>query len=255
MLLSGQQEHHVIKNLTMNWSFALPIFFIFCFCYSCKSQGNKDSKYSDVKYNADSIRIDIDSLYVNLSKNGRINYVEISGQFVYVKSDEKSGKYLARFIGGEANRAVSYMSYSDDRKDAIIWGDNTINIESKLAPTSIKIYRLLTDISQYVVFIGKGQSASGSGIQITFFILSKLNKKKAMTVPYEFESRFGSVNSLFDFNKDGALDYLKVSHGKKQGEYLLTVHNIAKDQQVGKGYISLKYELNDEFIILEDQLK
>lgn len=76
-----------------------------------------------------------------------------------------------------------------------------------------------------------------------------------MVATYEFESRFGSINNLFDFNKDGMLDYFKVTNAKKQGQYYLTVHNVTNDLQVGKGYILLRYVLNDKFIILEDQFK
>jgi hypothetical protein len=238
----------------MNRNFVLLICSILCFFSSCKSQGNKNDKHSYIQDETDSSRIDIDSLYINLSKNTRINYEEIPGQFVYVESDEKSGKYLARFIG-EGKESINYISYSDDRKDTVIWENSVVEIKSKLDPASVRIYYLGSDTKQYVVFIGKGQSASGSGMQMTFFILSELNEKKKIVAIYEFESRFGSINNLLDFKKDGVLDYFKVSNGKKQGEYLLTVHNIANDQQVGNGYILLAYKLNDRFIILDNQLE
>lgn len=72
---------------------------------------------------------------------------------------------------------------------------------------------------------------------------------------YEFESRFGSNHNLVDFDNDGVLDYFKISNGKRQSEYLLTVHCLTNNRQLERGLMLLRYELNDEFIILEDSLR
>ncbi|MFT3945526.1 MAG: hypothetical protein QM763_01015 [Agriterribacter sp.] len=229
----------------------LLLAFILC---SCVQQESLNSKNVNVEPAADSATIDIDSLYARLSKEKRINYKEIPGQFNYIKSDEKSGRYLAKFIGRNMGKEINYISYGNNKNDTIIWGNHAIDIKSKLDPTSINIYEFEVEARGYIVFIGKGQSASGSGGQITFFVLLELDNKRNLLITREFESRFGSVNSLLDLNQDGTLDYIKIINSKKEDEYLLTVHTVNSNQNIGKGMMLLKYVLNDKFSILENTL-
>ncbi len=42
--------------------------------------------------------LSIDSIYLMLSKGKRIQYKELPGQFVYLRSDTVKGEYEARFI-------------------------------------------------------------------------------------------------------------------------------------------------------------
>lgn len=232
-------------------AFMIPLLFIF---YSCVQQESVNTKYVNAEHITDSKAIDIDSLYAKLSIEGRISHKEILGQFNYIESDEKSGRYLAKFIATEIEKEVDYISHGGNKNDTIIWGNNAISIKSKLDPTSINIYELRADIKQYIVFTGKSQSASGSGGQITFFVLLELDNKKKILAKYEFESRFGSINSLLDLDQDGTLDYIKIINSKKQDEYSLTVHAVNSDQNIGKGMILLKYLLNDRFSIIENTL-
>ncbi len=71
---------------------------------------------------------------------------------------------------------------------------------------------------------------------------------------YEFESRFGGINNIVDYNKDGILDYFKIINGQNSEEYQLTVNNVQNNAQTNVGYILLKYKLNDKFVVLQDSL-
>lgn len=244
-------ELHVIKSIDMYNGFIILLLFIF---YSCVQQENLNTKNKNVEHATDNAVIDIDSLYAKLYRTRRVSYKEILGQFNYVKSGEKFGRYLAKFIGGNAGKEINYISYGSNNNDTITWGNDAIGVKSKLDPTSISIYELKAEARRYVVFIGKSQSASGSGGQITFFVLFELDNKRNILTTQEFESRFGSINSLLDLDQDGALDYIKIINSKKQGEYSLIVHSVKSDQNIGKGMILLKYVLNDKFSILENTL-
>ena len=246
--------HHAIKRYFMNRNIIVQIFFILCFCYSCKSQGSGSDKQKGIDYKSDSLKIAIVSIYFNLSNGRRLNYQEAPGQFIYLESNANTDRYLARFTTREIMQQVDYTSYSDDRKDTIALGSSTINLGIKVDPLSIKVYRFLFNGKKQLVFIGKAQSASGSGMQITYFVLTELNEKGKVVQYYEFESRFGNINSLVDYNKDGVLDYFKIVNWKKTGEYLLTVNNVKNNIHVIDGHILLKYELNDKFVVLEDVL-
>lgn len=238
----------------MNRTFILQVFLILCICCSCKSQGNGDGKHDRTVYKSDSIGIDIDSIYSNLSLGNNINYQEVSGAFTYLENDAKTGKYLARFSSKGIKETINYVSYADDKKDAIVLDNTTLNLEAKVDPTSIKVYRFLFNNKKYLIFIGKAQSASGSGMQVTYFILTELNQRGKAINHYEFESRFGNINSLVDYDKNGTLDYFKIVNGNKNGEYILTINEVQAKKQTNNGHVLLKYELNDEFNILADNL-
>lgn len=237
----------------MRPAFILQILLI-SFFYSCDLQEKRDGKHTNAIYKNDSIGVSIDSIYFNLSGGRNINYKKITGQFTYLEGDTSTGRYLTIFGSKEINETIKYISYGDNRKDTIIFDNAVFGIEAKVDPSSIEVYTFLVRDKKNLVFIGKAQSASGSGVQITYFILMALNKKGEAIDHYEFNSRFGDINSLVDYNKDGALDYFKIINGKKGGEYILTVNEVQSKKQINEGSILLEYKLKDEFVIIADML-
>lgn len=238
----------------MNLNAFASLLFVCSICYSCDSQENKKINQNTPSIKQEIGAIDIDSFYLGLSGNRNLPFKEIQGQFVYEEKNAEKGKYLARFVSESIEQPLKYASYSDYKKDVLSLGGSDIYLKAKIDPLSIKIYKLFFKEKQYLIFFGKAQSASGSGVQVTFFNVIKLNEKGKIENHYEFESRFGDINSIGDYNEDGALDYFKVVNGKNNGEYHLTVNDIQSESQVSNGYILLKYELDDKFVLLQDSL-
>lgn len=220
--------------------------------YSCKLKEN-EVKEESIQF-AEQERISIDSIYLMLSKGKRIQYKELPGQFVYLRSDTVKGEYEARFISNSVVESINYVSYAGTKKDKIILDDFTYLLDNTLDPLSIKIYEITKIDKKYWVFLGNAESASGTGIQVTYFVMMELSKNKKVARCKEFESRFGSINSLVDYNTDGNLDYFKVVHSQKEKEYYLTVRSTQTNEQIGSGQLLLKYQLNDHFVILENLL-
>ncbi len=238
----------------MNLQNFVYLFFICCACHSCNSQENKKVNQDNLKVKDEISTIDIDSLYLGLSGNRNLPFNAIQGQFVYEEKNVDKGEHLARFISESIEQTIKHTSYSDNKKDVLSLGSTDINLKAKIDPLSIKIYSLLFKEKQYLIFVGKSQSASGSGVQVTYFNIIRLNAKKKVENQYEFESRFGDVHNICDYNEDGVLDYFKIVNGKNNGEYQLTVNDIQSNSQINNGYILLRYELDDKFVLLKDSL-
>ncbi len=252
MIISKRQDLHDTKSKFMNLSMNLLVFFTICFC-SCQSQYESD-KGNQINYKKDSLAVDIDTIYFYLAKNHKINYQEVSGQFIYSESNSIKDMHIANFISKQIESKVSYITYADDKKDIIIIGNKNLNLETKLDPISIKVYQLLFADKSYLVFLGKAQSASGSGTQLTYFILLELNGKKKVVNLNEFESRFGNINNIVDYDNDKTLDYFKIANGNKMGEYLLSVNNVQNKVQITKNQVLIRYQFNDKFTILKNSL-
>lgn len=238
----------------MNLNSFACLFIVCCIGLSCNSQENKKVNQGKQGVKEGVAAIDIDNIYFSLSGNRSFDFKEILGQFVYQERNADKGEYLATFISESLGQSVKYASYSGDKNDILSLGNTRLALKAKIDPLSIRIYSLLFTESQYLIFVGKAQSASGSGVQVTYFNMIKLNEKGNAESHCEFESRFGDINSIGDYNKDGVLDYFKIINGKNVDEYRLTVNDVQSSTQISDGYVLLKYKLNDKFVLLQDSL-
>ena len=201
------------------------------------------------------IKQDINDIYLRLKNGSSINYKVSDGQFKFEESNPEAGRYRARFINKSRNVSYEYLSHSSaSEQDTMIFNGSSILLKSKFDPISIKVYEVDHSLKNYIVFIGNAQSTSGSGQQITFFLIVEEDKHEKALKNYEFNTRFGNINSLVDFNADSILDYFKIINGKNTGEYLLTVNEYDSDKKIVDGYVLLLYEFNDQFRILENKL-
>jgi hypothetical protein len=228
----------------MKRNIIVQIFIAFVFLSCINAQETKNDDKPQVKT--------IDDIYVNMSINKDLIYRKIKGQFTNIETIKSSGKYVANFILKEIKPPINYITYPEDKKDKVVFGNQVFNIVNKLDPSSLIVYWVFKNDEKYLCFIGKAQSASGSGVQVSYFTLLQLNNVGRAVHCNEFQSRFGNINSLVDYNKNGSLNYYKIVNGKKMGQYLLTVNDIKSNTQVDKRSVLLKYELNDKFTILED---
>jgi len=192
----------------------------------------------------------IEAIYSASALGQAVKHKEILGEFAYVETNKAIGKYLAKFVTKESVPTIGYVSYADDKKDAVIFGKQTFSLENKIDPFSLAVYWVYNYGRKYLCLIGKGQSASGSGVQVSYFMLFQLEKSGKATSCQEFVSRFGNINSLVDYYKNGDIAYLRIVNGKKMDQYLLTLNDIKTNKQLDKRTLVLKYELNDKFTLL-----
>ncbi|NML23887.1 hypothetical protein HHL16_23605 [Pseudoflavitalea sp. G-6-1-2] len=235
----------------INFIFLLLICWI---CQSCNSQETSSNEKNTAIKVVATDSIDIDNIYLKLSDNRPLGFIKISGEFVYAENGTDSTKYVARFVSDSIMKNITYTGYSNNKNDVLELGTIPINLRRKINPLAIEISRLQFAGKKYLVFAGKAQSASGSGTQITYFVLVELKSNDKLVKFWEFESRFGDIHSIIDFNKDGELDYIKIVNGKKADEYSLTVNNIKSGKQINNGFILLKHTGNDRFGVLQDSL-
>jgi hypothetical protein len=244
----------------MNGNIVFQSILLFCFCYSCETKPKENGKPKEaVKTNSitkpGSSGIHIDSIYNSLANRRSIYHEQVPGEFIYQEPDSVNRIYTAKFNSSLTKTSIFYKSFSGERKDAMVIDNKIINLQKKLDPLSIVPYKLRVGATRFFAFLGKARSASGSGVQLTFFILVKLNNEGKSTNFYEFESRFGDINNLVDYYGDGNMDYFKIVNAGKINEYYLTINSVESNSQINEVHILLRYELNDKFTILNSNVK
>lgn len=194
----------------------------------------------------------IDAIYSSFALTHAIKHKKILGQFAYIESNEVTGKSFAKFITKEIAPSIDYLSYADSKKDTVVLGKQTFSLQNKIDPSSLLVYWVYNQDRKYLCLIGKGQSASGSGVQVSYFTLFELGKSGKASSCQEFTSRFGNINSLVSYDKNGNIGYLRIVNAKKMDQYLLTVNDIKTNKQLDERTLMLKYELNDRFSLLSN---
>jgi hypothetical protein len=194
----------------------------------------------------------IDMLYAKLSKNKYVNKHEIKGDFAYVTSDSLKHRYVANFFSAKRNYAIKYFSNSAEDKDQLKYNKIAIELRRKWDPLTMRVCHFKWKRKNFIYFLGKARSASGAGVQLTYYCLIELTSGNRVLNYSEFESRFGNSNNIISYKN--SLDYFKIVNGKKSNEYMLTINDIKSDKQIEEGSITLSYQLDDKFSIVGDQL-
>ena len=131
-------------------------------------------------------------LIETISESKGVKTTQLKGKFAYYSSDETSGVYKSAFVGDRKFGVMNYISDSGaDALDSLYVGDQKLTINKKYDPLSISVYSLKFKKCQYICLIGKSVSASGSGVQVTYYTLLELGKGKEIISSKSFESRFG----------------------------------------------------------------
>ncbi|WP_316839151.1 hypothetical protein [Pedobacter gandavensis] len=198
--------------------------------------------------------ISIDSIYLKLAKGRNISHQKIEGEFIYPENNEGGAGYIAKFIGKERQYSLVHTAYPGIRKDNFRINNQFFTLDAKMDPLSLVVYRLSLSNKRYLCLIGKGQSASGSGVQLSFFTVLELDKLGRATNYYQFSSRFGNIHNIVDYNNNGSINHLKMVNGDKMGQYILTVNDIKSGKRINNRLVLLDYKLNDKFHVLKDTI-
>lgn len=196
-----------------------------------------------------------DEVLFKLAKGRNVKYEIFDGEFFYPRKDENRGCYISEFRGEEKKYSIVHTAYSGNKKDNIRFNDRSFTLNARIDPLSLVVYRLGLSDRRYLCLIGKGQSASGSGVQVSFFTILELDKSGKATNCYEFSSRFGNIRSILDYSNTGSINYFKTVNGNKMGQYVLTINDMRSGRRINDGFVILEYKLNDKFVVLKDSLR
>lgn len=194
----------------------------------------------------------IDDIYLKLAKGRNVGYQKVEGEFIYPENNESGGSYIAKFAGKVRKYSIVHTAYPGVRKDNFMFNNQLFTLDAKMDPLSLVVYKLSLSNKRYLCLIGKGRSASGSGVQISFFTIFELDKLGRATNCYEFSSRFGNIHSIVDYSNNGSINYFKIVNGDKMGQYVLTVNDIKSGKRINNRLVLLDYKLHDKFIVLKN---
>jgi len=173
------------------------------------------------------------------------------GEFLNLISRPNEGRFISYFHGKTPYK-IKYFKFADWRKsDTLIINGINIALIQKLDPTTIQVYSLRFNDRQYLCLLGNSESASGSGTQLTFYIFLQI-KRERFDKPIFFESRFGIIDNIGDFDGDGQLDYFKVTNDPEvMNKYIGKVYSLQETTKDidSKKYIRMIYVGNDHFIV------
>lgn len=234
--LQGRQDinyYHCMKEIFMLT--ILSLLFVFNTSSSIKQEG-----------------ISINEIYLKLAKKSNVNYQKVDGEFIYPENNEKGGSYIARFFTKQKAYTIVHTAYPGVRKDVFRFNSQLFELDAKIDPLSLVVYRLTLGNKRYLCLIGKGRSASGSGVQVSYFNVFELDKLGKAIFHYEFSSRFGNIHSIINYN--GNVSYFKIVNGNEMNQYMLTVNDIKSGKRSNNRLVMLDYKFNDKFVVLKDTM-
>ncbi|MCT4688498.1 hypothetical protein [Vallitalea sp.] len=196
----------------------------------------------------------LDDIYSNINNKENL-FEEIYGKFYYTSSNREKGIYKSEFIlESETKQDMERIYYvATNLFDTLFINKNIFLLKDyfKYYPLSMKIYFIQYNEKHFKCITGKAQSACGSGLERTFYMLFK-KKNNDYILINSFESRFGNIKNIGDFNDDGKLDYMKII---RKGKYYNLDFRDLKGNSLNMGNMILEYKLNDKFKIIKNNLK
>lgn len=201
-----------------------------------------------ISLNSFSQSVDVDSIY-NKFRNDRISYSEVLGEFCYTTSSIEKGIYKSTFVSNDTSFiAFSPINYiSCNSTDTLYVANSKVLMNNfEYDPLSIKVYSLFYNNISYVCIVGKSSSASGSGVERTFYTIFKKCNDLYIYLS-SFESRFGNIRNIVDINNDGELDYIKIY---REGKYYKLSFYDFRGNSLERGHLLLDYKLDNKFDII-----
>jgi len=215
------------------------IILIFVFCLF--SQSNLNAQKENIENTISSL------------SDKRVVISELKGEFIFYKSDYKLNIFKSEFVflKKENNKMLKIFYSSSNSKEELIINKKSYFLKNAYDVKSSNIYKLNYKGKEMLCLLGKSTSASGSGVQLTFFSLfSKIDD--SYKLENEFSTRFGNIHSLGDFNNDGRLELISIK--QKNTNFILYISNL-NGVNLEMGSIQMNYNGNNEFTILKNQLK
>jgi hypothetical protein len=192
----------------------------------------------------------ITSLLSCLDTSHKVTNLTLKGKFDYTQSNTEQDVYTSIF--NSDSLVILYTLHGDPNvRDTFLINDNIIAIDNKYDPLSLEIAKISFEREHYICLLGKSVSASGTGVQISFYTLLKMEGNKVVQT-YFFQSRFGSFLNIGDFNNDNELEYIKVVNGDGQNKYNVRLYNVETDSSSGNCSIVLLYNGNDLFSLIKE---
>ncbi|MBX7151965.1 hypothetical protein K1X84_10020 [bacterium] len=180
-----------------------------------------------------------------------IKFEQIEGNFSYYESDYSKNMFKSVFVSNYPSK-LRYISCGSVVSDTLFFDNTPISIPKQMPfdPLAAKLYRFVFEGQEYFCMLSKASSASGSGMEVTFYTLIETENSHIENVTF-FSSRFGIVENIGDFNGDRKLDYIKLTHGKESKEYFAKLYSIkSPDAVLDDGhYLIIRYKGNDLFCI------
>jgi len=192
----------------------------------------------------------ITSLLSCLDTSHKVTNLTLKGKFEYTQSNTEQDVYTSAF--NSDSLVILYTLHGDPNvRDTFLINDNLIAIDNKYDPLSIEIAKINFEREHYICLLGKSVSASGTGVQISFYTFLKMEGNKVVQT-YSFQSRFGSFLNIGDYNNDGELDYIKIVNGDVQNQYIAKLCSIKNNTFIGNSNLVLVYDGNDLFRLCKD---
>lgn len=194
----------------------------------------------------------IEGVYISLSKSRVLVNKEIQCELLLFETTKGINKYVAKIESKEVAQSINYFSQEGNHEDLFVFGLQKFHLQNKVDPLSLSAYMIFRNSKKYLCFIGKGQSASGTGVQVSYFNIFELDRLGKAILHYEFNSRFGNIHSIVDYNNNGSINYFKIVNGNKIGQYILTINNVKSGKPINNRSVLLDYKLNDKFVVLKN---
>jgi hypothetical protein len=204
------------------------------------------------QFNLSAQKILIDNLIDSLSDK-RIILNELKGEFNFYKSDYKLNIFKSEilFSDKKSNGLLNIYYSTVDSKDVLIINKKSYKLKNPYDVKSCKLYNLNYKDKEMLCLVGKSPSASGSGVQLTFYTLfSKENNMYRLE--NEFSTRFGNIHNLGDFNNDGRLELISIKRVNENFNLFISSLN---GVNLEMGFLQLNYNGNNEFTVVNNQLK
>jgi hypothetical protein len=191
----------------------------------------------------------IESLLKCINHNKELSIIEQKGIFEYISSEPQKGYYKSKFIG-KSRFDVECLQYSNgNKKNALVVNSKKIFLEEKLDPLTLKFYLIVYNNKTFLCFFGESESASGTGAQRTFYIFISVIGDEIKRA-YFFDTRFGSIENIGNFDGSCKLQYFKLSYDDAMNRYIGRIYPIFKDVTVDSTkFVKLTRNNNDEFFL------
>ncbi len=177
---------------------------------------------------------------------------EILGEMVFISSDYENNIFESKYILANNNKGIDSICFiKSSTQNLLSLNKQVFSLENDYDVTTCRFYSVKSKDDEFICLLGKSSSASGSGLQITFYSIFQKQKKRYKKIK-EFYSRFGKIENIGDFNNDGYLDYLCIKHENKN--FKLFISNM-DGFPLNDEYFILEYIGDDKFVIISNSLR
>lgn len=195
-------------------------------------------------------KMNSEELFRCLGNGYEIQYEIVKGKFHYYFSDYDSGVFKSLF-STESEYEIAYYHNAGSSMDTLVIGDSSFPLINKYDPMSMNLYEVKHEEEAFLVFTGNAISASGSGSQLTYYLMIEKLSSEQLGNSFSFSSRFGSMANIGDLDRDGEIDYIKLENNGKEQSFNCLAYDIKTDRNISRDkFVELQYLNNNNFRII-----